>query len=380
MKTYAEINEKISQNKAVVLTAEEVKNLAQERGVQDVAKKVDVVTTATFSPMCSSGVFLNLGHATPPLKMQRVRLDGVPAYGGIAAADVFLGATESHPGNSRFGGAHVIEKLVRGEAVEIHATGQPSDCYPRSELRGHFTLEQINQAYFFNPRNCYQNYNAATNSSGRPMHTYMGRLRAHAGSVHFSGTGELSPLCNDPELRTVGLGTPVFCCGGLGMVAWEGTQFNRDTPRDPQTKVPTGPAATLAIVADLRQADARYLRPVVIPGYGISLYVGIGIAIPVLDADLAARVAVRNADLRTNIVDYATGDVVDRVTYADLFERSVHIFDKTVPTKTMTDLRMSRKIAAVLKEWVCRGLFPMRPPVQPLPILGKNRPYGGSTS
>ena len=113
MKSIAEINEKISKGKAVVLTAAEVKELADKESVAHVARCVDVVTTGTFSPMCSSGLFLNVGHTTPAMKMQQVTLDGVPAYGGIAAVDLYLGATAEHPQNNKIGGAHVICKLVR---------------------------------------------------------------------------------------------------------------------------------------------------------------------------------------------------------------------------------------------------------------------------
>lgn len=84
-KTYAEINEKIKAGKAVVLTAEEIVDLVAEKGIAEAARQVDVVTTGTFAPMCSSGVFLNLGHTKPKMKMQKVWLNGVPAYAGIAA-------------------------------------------------------------------------------------------------------------------------------------------------------------------------------------------------------------------------------------------------------------------------------------------------------
>ena len=323
MKSIAEINDKISKGKAVVLTAPEVKELSEKESVAHVARHVDVVTTGTFSPMCSSGVFLNVGHTAPAMKMQQVTLDGVPAYGGIAAVDLYLGATAEHPGNHKFGGAHVICKLVRGEEVEIDAQGQPTDCYPGRAIKASFNLQQINQAYLYNPRNCYQNYNAAVNSSGKVLQTYMGVLQPQLETVNYSGSGEISPLLNDPRLRTIGVGTPIFCCGGVGYVAWEGTQFNNQQERDPDNDLPVGPAATLALAVDLRQIQADFIKPVVIPGYGISLYVAVGIPIPILDEELAAQVCVRNKDIKTRLVDYATGDVMSSVNYEDLIENKV---------------------------------------------------------
>ncbi|HHY95144.1 MAG TPA: hypothetical protein GX513_09065, partial [Firmicutes bacterium] len=111
-KTYEEINQRIREGKAVVVTAEEVIPLVQEKGPRRVAEEVDVVTTATFAPMCSSGAFLNFGHSDPPIRMQSVRLNGVPAHAGVAAVDAYLGATEcSQDRGPAYGGAHVIEDL-----------------------------------------------------------------------------------------------------------------------------------------------------------------------------------------------------------------------------------------------------------------------------
>ena len=67
-KTYEEINAKIKAQKAVVVTAEEMIDIAENRGVKAAAEKVDVVTTGTFGPMCSSSAVLNVGHTTPRMK------------------------------------------------------------------------------------------------------------------------------------------------------------------------------------------------------------------------------------------------------------------------------------------------------------------------
>ncbi len=55
MKTYEQINNRIESGKAVVLTADEIINYVEKKGLATAAKEVDVVTTATFGPMCSSG-------------------------------------------------------------------------------------------------------------------------------------------------------------------------------------------------------------------------------------------------------------------------------------------------------------------------------------
>lgn len=371
MKSISEINERIKKGQAVVLTAEEVKKLSEEKGIQHVAETVDVVTTATFSPMCSSGAFINVGHTDPGLKMEKVSLDGVPAYGGIAAVDLYIGACERHPANSRLGGAHIICRLIEGKSVHLYARGRPTDCYPGSETEGEIRLDSVNQAYLYNPRNCYQNYNVALNSSERTLHTYMGVLAPRCGSIHYSGAGEISPLFNDPYLRTVGLGTPVFCGGAVGYVSWEGTQFNAAAERDPETGVPLIPAATLAISADLRGMDRRYIRPLVVPGYGVTLSLGIGMAIPVLDLDMAKSLSIRNRQLSARVIDYARGETVGRIDYAQLIENRVSWQGRTIPARTLSDRRGAQTICRELKERIIGGQFPLNEFIRPLPIWGQ---------
>ena len=52
IKTYEEINLKLKSGKAVILTAEEVSKMALECSPEEIAERVDVVTTATFGAMC----------------------------------------------------------------------------------------------------------------------------------------------------------------------------------------------------------------------------------------------------------------------------------------------------------------------------------------
>lgn len=168
------------------MTAEEIIEIVDEKGVEGAFRDVDVVTCGTFSPMCSSGAFLNFGHSDPPIRMSRVWLNDVPACAGLAAVDAYIGATElSETAGMEYGGAHVIEDLIAGRKVRLKATSYGTDCYPRRALEAWITKDSINEAYMFNPRNCYQNYGAATNSSDRTIYTYMGTLLPHFGNVNY---------------------------------------------------------------------------------------------------------------------------------------------------------------------------------------------------
>lgn len=381
-KTYQEINDKIKKGQAVVVTAEEIIDLVRRKGEVEAARTVDVVTTGTFSPMCSSGAFLNFGHSKPPIKASRVWLNNVPAYAGIAAVDVYLGATEPcvedplnkvYPGEFKYGGGHVIQDLVAGKPVYLVAEAYGTDCYPNKRLEKEITLAQMVNAVLCNPRNCYQNYNVAVNLSNRTIYTYMGPLRPHAGNANFCTAGELSPLFNDPYYRTIGIGTRIFLGGGVGYVVFPGTQHNPKKPRS-ENGIPLGPAGTLMVVGDMKHMDPRYLVGVSFVGYGCSLAVGLGIPIPLLNEEMAHFCGVSDAELQAPIVDYgadypgATGQILGHVSYAQLKSGSLTLDGKEVPTVPLSSMVRAREIAQHLKNWIESGRFLLGEPVEPLPL------------
>jgi len=367
MRTYESINEKIKSGKAVVVTAEEVVQIVKEIGVEKAAKKIDVVTTATFGPMCSSGAFLNFGHASPAIRMEKLTLNNVPASGGLAAVDTYVGATEeSLDKGYEYGGAHVICDLIAGKPVELKATGKGTDCYPRKEVQRTLTLDDLNEAYIYNPRNCYQNYAAAANTSNQPLYTYMGTLLPDVNVVTYSTAGTLSPLLNDPHYRTIGIGTRIFLAGAQGYVAWRGTQFNSAAKRD-ENGIPIGTGGTLALVGDMKEMSREYIAPAVYEKYGTSLFVGVGIPIPILDVEMMKQVSIGNDQLKTNVLDYSVSDgpkpVLTRVSYEELQSGKITVGDKEVKTAPLASLFKARKIANELKSQIEKGEFYLSKPV-----------------
>ncbi|MBC7265929.1 MAG: homocysteine biosynthesis protein [Coriobacteriia bacterium] len=374
-KTWDEINERISSGQAVVLTAEEFAELAADVGVSEAARRVDVVTTGTFGPMCSSGVVLNFGHSDPPIRMSRITLNDVEAYGGLAAVDTYLGVTQQSASRGiEYGGAHVIEDLLTGKAVRLRAWSSGTDCYPRTEIDTWVRLEDLNQAYFFNPRNAYQNYAVAVNSSDRVLHTYMGTLLPRLGNATYCSAGALSPLLNDPGYRTIGVGSRIFVAGAPGFVAWEGTQHNPNQQRD-EHGVPVAPAGTLAVIADLKRASTRFYSAASMTGYGVSAFVGIGVPIPVLDEDIAATLALTDADITATVFDYGvqrrSRPSLGRVTYAELRSGTIEVHGKKVPAGPISSLKKAREIAAELKRWISEERFTLAEPLKPLPQPGE---------
>jgi uncharacterized protein (DUF39 family) len=366
-KTYQEINEKIKSGKAVVLTAEEVSELAKTASAAEIAQKVDVVTTGTFGAMCSSGAFLNFGHASPGIRMEKITLNGIPVCGGLAAVDTYIGATDVHPEKETYGGAHLIEALLRGEDLTLEAWGKGTDCYPKKHVEAKVNINTINEAILYNPRNAYQNYCVATNSTDQLKHTYMGTLLPRLGNASFSTSGELSPLLNDPECRTIGVGTRIFLCGTEGYVSWNGTQFH-STKEVNAYGIPVAHSRTLAVVGNLKEMDPNFLRAAYYEKYGISLFVGIGIPIPILDEDMARRVSIQNSQIETTIVDYGhNSDILGRTNFAELQSGSIQIKGKTVRTTPVASISKAREIAELLKQRIAKGTFLLTEPVAAFP-------------
>lgn len=382
VRTFAEINQKIKQKQAVVVTAEELVDLVKEEGVTAATKKVDVITTGTFGPMCSSGALFNFGHTKPKIRASRVWLNKVETHAGLAAVDCYLGATQLqdgdpantvHPGEFKYGGGHVITDLLEGKEVVLRATSYGTDCYPRLEFEKAFKLKDFRDAWLLNPRNSYQNYNVAVNKSDRTIYTYMGILQPGMGNASYSSAGQLSPLLVDPVYRTIGLGTRIFLGGTTGWIIGPGTQHDPKAPRT-EDGVPREGAGTLAVRGDLKKMSAQWVRGVSIVGYGVSLAVGLGVPIPVLDSEVVRLASLGDAKLFAPVVDYGFDypNKIDRklaeVSYAELKSGTIRVEGKSVPTASLSSYPAARRIAGTLKQWIQEGAFFLGEPQDRLPL------------
>ncbi len=380
-KSIKDINARIKAGEVVVATAEEIIDIVKNEGPLEAARHVDVVTTGTFAPMCSSGAFINFGHAVPGIKASRVWMNNVPAYAGLAAVDCYIGATEPceddplnkvHPGEFNYGGGHVIQDLLERKTVFLKATAYGTDCYPGRTLEKEITLKTLPQATLCNPRNGYQNYNCAVNLSNKIVYTYMGTLKPRAGNANYCSAGQLSPLFNDPYYKTIGMGTRVFLGGGEGYVAWHGTQHKPAVARTPQG-IPVSPAGTLMVMGDMKKMSAKWIKGVSIQGYGCSLAVGLGVPIPVLNEEIARCTAISDEDIFTQIVDYGIDYPAGvsrshgQVSYAELKSGTIRFDGRDVPTAPLSSIVRAREIAETLKKRILQGKFYLTEPVFTLP-------------
>ena len=385
MRTIAQINDKISQKQAVVWTVDEVKTKIEQLGSSEIFDLVDVVTTGTFEPMESSGAIINLGHTDPPIKIRQCWLDGIPAYAAFGAVDLSLGATatatadyylqDGDPnlrevlGNEK-GGGHVIEDLIAGKSVQLKAVGQKTDCYPRAVWENAITKDNINQFYLFNPRNLYQNFIVGVNGGDRTLYTYLGALQPRLGNAVYSNPGAISPLLNDPELDSVGIGSKIFLGGGTGYIAWEGTQHFPLQKRLPN-RTPIGPAATVALIGDAKQMSADWVRGCYFKNYGASMMLGVGVALPVTSEKIIQNCAVFDREIVAPVIDFSIPRRVrptfGLVSYEQLQKGHVTIDGRSVRVAPLASKYRSLKVAQELKAWIEAGEFTLTEPVAPLP-------------
>jgi uncharacterized protein (DUF39 family) len=360
IRSIEDINKKIKSGDVVVVTALEMKDIVAEKGPEKAAKEVDVVTTGTFGMTTSSGVFINLGHSDPQIKIGggEILFNDVPAYAGLGSVDTYLGASHlSKIHKLEYGGGHVIEELVNERPVNLKAYGNATYCHPTREIVTTVTLHDLNQAIMVNPRTFYQRYSAATNSSDRLIYTYLGALLPNFGNVTYSSAGSISPLYNDPNYETIGVGTRIFLGGGRGYVIGEGTQHN-----------PKMMSGSLMVKGDLKRMKPRYVRGASIMNYGTALFIGGGVPIPVLNAGIAKNCGILDEEIKATVYDYHIATrvkpVVKKTTYKELKSGKVSIGDREVKCSGLSSISMAVEICEKLKEMIERGEFLLTTPVE----------------
>jgi uncharacterized protein (DUF39 family) len=169
-------------------------------------------------------------------------------------------------------------------------------------------------------------------------------------------------------LRTIGIGTRIFIGGAIGYVSWNGTQFNTSKPKN-EFGVPTSNAATIATIGNVKQMSAEFIRAAYFEKYGVSLFVGIGIPIPILDEDMARFVSICNEKIETSVIDYGVhpSQVLGKVNYKQLQSGEIDINGKKIRTAPMSSISKARKIAALLKKMIEEKQFFLSQPVELFP-------------
>ncbi|MEM0358597.1 MAG: methanogenesis marker 16 metalloprotein [Candidatus Hadarchaeales archaeon] len=298
MKTVEEINRRIREGKAVVMTAEEFKKAA-ESGLSP--QEVDVVTCATCALMSGTFALLSIPVAERGKfeKAEKVWLNGVPAFPGpcpnerlgIVEAIVY-GTSRSELSPGKYGGGHLFRELVEGKEVEVEVRAGGKKFM--REVR----LEEMELARIFTSRSAFRNYMAFVHGGKGRVKTIFSvlGLRGRLTEASVSGCGELNPLENDPKLLTVGIGTRILLNGAMGYIMGVGTRFSKEKPN-------------LSLTADMKGMIPKFMGGFVTSA-GPECITSVAMAIPVLNEEVFKGLKVRDEE-----VELPIADVRDRVPF-----------------------------------------------------------------
>jgi len=129
----------------------------------------------------------------------------------------------------------------------------------------------------------------------------------------------------------------------------------------------------LAVIGDLKGMSPNYLKGSTFQGYGVSLTVGIGVPIPILNEEICKFVSVKDEEIITQIVDYSDAypnckpGSLGEVNYKQLKSGKIQVKGKDVPTGALSSYSKAVEIAESLKDWIKKGDFLLTEPVAPIP-------------
>jgi CBS domain-containing protein len=122
---------------------------------------------------------------------------------------------------------------------------------------------------------------------------------------------------------------------------------------------------------DAKKMNSEFLRGATFTRYGPTLYVGLGIPIPILNEGLARKTAIHDEEIFTNVVDYGVPrrdrPKLAKVSYKELKSGSITVGDRKIRVSSLSSLKTARKISATLKAWIEDGQFFLTAPVERLP-------------
>lgn len=308
-KSIAQINERIRRGDAVVLTAQEVREVVTS-GQDLTLKDVDVVTTATRAIMSGTYAVMSFPIGEPCLftRAEQAWINGVPAGIGpcpnerLGIIDLMVFGTSHSKNRPGYGGGHLFRDLVDGSDVQVEVETQGGKSFTKE-----IGLKDIPYARIFSTRNAFRNYVAFVNPGNAPLPTIFSALAfpPNLTCATVSGCGQLNPIQNDPKLETIGIGTRVLINGAQGFVIGTGSRSMASRPN-------------LLGLADMHLMNPEYMGGFVTSA-GPECIGSWAVPVPVLSENILENIKKMDKDIRLPIMDVNARQAICETSYEDVW-------------------------------------------------------------
>ncbi|MCK9152204.1 methanogenesis marker 16 metalloprotein [Methanobacterium alcaliphilum] len=292
-RTIGEINQKIADGEATVLTAEEVTQRVMD-GRAPTLEDVDVVTTGTCGIMSGTAAILHLKAGEPGSfkKAKKIYLNGVPGFPGpcpnewLGSVDLMIYGTAHSIHDSDYGGGFLFKDMLAGREIEIEVESIHGEI-----IKSTTNLNEMGTARMIGTRMAFKNYTAFVNPDPEPVSSIFHAIDMDGPfeGLSFSGCGEINPLQNDPQMKTLCRGTKILLNGAEGFIIDNGTRSNLEKPN-------------LMLTADMHEMDSHYLG-----GFrtaaGPEIYDSVAIAIPITSQEVLENTFIKNSDISLPVAD-----------------------------------------------------------------------------
>lgn len=309
-RSFSEIRAKVDRGEAIVLSAQEVREILDE-GETLTLEDVDVVTSATRAVMSGTYAVLSfpVAKAGSFLRAKRAWLNGVPSEVGpcpnerLGILDLMVFGTAHSRDDTKYGGGHLFRDLVEGKDVRVDLETDSGNAFEVDVV-----LADMLQARLFGTRHTFKNYSAFVNPGEERIATIF-----HAtlfdpcwNGASVSGCGHLNPVQNDPFLETIGVGTRVLLNGAEGFVLGRGT---RSSPEKPN----------LSGFADMHKMDPEYMGGFATSS-GPECVTSWAVPIPVTSDRVLESVASPDRSIPLPVMDVVTRTQIGKTSYGDVWE------------------------------------------------------------
>lgn len=313
IRSIEDINKKIKDSDATVLTAEEVSQLVRE-GNSPKAEDVDVVTTGTCGIMSGTAAILHVPVANPGdfKKAKTILLNGVPGFPGpcpnewLGSVDLIMYGTAHSIYDENYGGGFLFKDIVAGKDIEVEMESLDGE-----KLESITSIDDMGTAQMIGTRMAFKNYNSFTNPSEEFVSSIFHAIDMDGPfkGLSISGCGQLNPLENDPLMKTICSGAKVLLNGGEGIIIGRGTRSSDEKPN-------------LMLTGDMKKMDPHYLGGFK-TGAGPEVFDSVAAAIPILNDNILERTFIQNSEIKLPIADIrGRHKVLGFTDYGEVWEHS----------------------------------------------------------